>query len=248
MNKAVKLTAIAAAIALLGACAKEEKQQVKLETEADKQSYAIGSSMGAFLKKNIEKNQEIGIQLDQAMIIGGIEDALSDKSQLTQEEIETVMNGLETQVRKLQAEHQQKIAGEAKEAGEKFLAENAKRPEVTVTESGLQYEVLTAAEGEKPAATDTVTVHYHGTLTDGTVFDSSVDRGETISFPLNRVIPGWTEGLQYMSKGSKYKFYIPSELAYGERAAGKIPPNSALIFEVELFDFNGEGEQADAAQ
>jgi FKBP-type peptidyl-prolyl cis-trans isomerase FkpA len=237
MNKAVKLTAIAAAIALVGACAQEEKKQVELKTDADKQSYAIGASMGNFLKSNMEKNAEIGIDLNQAMIMGGIEDALGDKVQLNQEEIETVLNGLEAQVRKLRTEKQEKLAGEAKEAGKAFLTENAKRPEVTVTESGLQYEVLQEAEGDKPAATDTVTVHYHGTLTDGTVFDSSVDRGETISFPLNRVIPGWTEGLQYMSKGSKFKFYIPSELAYGERAAGEIPPNSTLIFEVELFDF-----------
>lgn len=123
----------------------------------------------------------------------------------------------------------------AKEDGEKFLAENAKRPGVKVTPSGLQYEVLDATLGQKPKATDTVRVHYEGTLPDGTVFDSSYKRGEPISFPLNGVIAGWTEGLQLMSVGSKYKLFIPYNLGYGERGAGaSIPPYAALIFTVEL--------------
>ena len=127
------------------------------------------------------------------------------------------------------------VSGEAKAAGEKFLAENAKREGVKTTESGLQYEVLEATLGQKPKATDTVRVHYEGTLIDGTVFDSSYKRGESIAFPLNGVIKGWTEGLQLMSVGSKYKFFIPYQLAYGERGAGgSIPPYAALIFTVEL--------------
>ena len=127
------------------------------------------------------------------------------------------------------------LSAKAKEEGEKFLAENAKREGVKVTASGLQYEVLEATLGQKPKATDTVKVHYEGTLTDGTVFDSSYKRGESISFPLNGVIKGWTEGLQLMSVGSKYKFFIPYQLAYGESGAGaSIPPYAALIFTVEL--------------
>ncbi|MEL6973009.1 MAG: FKBP-type peptidyl-prolyl cis-trans isomerase, partial [Bacteroidota bacterium] len=122
-----------------------------------------------------------------------------------------------------------------KDAGEAFLAENKLRGEVVTTESGLQYEVITEGQGSKPKATDEVEVHYHGTLIDGTVFDSSVQRGKTTSFPLNRVISGWTEGLQLMSVGSKYKFYIPYNLAYGDQGAGaQIKPFSALVFEVEL--------------
>lgn len=124
--------------------------------------------------------------------------------------------------------------GDTKSAGEKFLQENALRDGVIVTESGLQYEVIKMGKGKKPAATDRVKVHYHGTLIDGTVFDSSVDRGEPITFGLNQVIPGWTEGVQLMPVGSKFKFYIPQELGYGSRNAGSIPPYSALIFEVEL--------------
>ena len=129
------------------------------------------------------------------------------------------------------------MSAKAKEEGEKFLAENAKREGVKVTESGLQYEVLEATIGQKPKATDSVRVHYEGTLIDGTVFDSSYKRGESIAFPLNGVIKGWTEGLQLMSVGSKYKLYIPYELGYGERGAGQsIPPYATLIFTVELLE------------
>jgi hypothetical protein len=120
--------------------------------------------------------------------------------------------------------------------GAAFLADNAKKPGVTVTASGLQYEVLQKGTGASPKAADTVEVHYRGTLLDGTEFDSSYKRGETIEFPLNRVIPGWTEGVQLMQEGAKYRFAIPSNLAYGERGTpgGPIPPNATLIFEVEL--------------
>ncbi|OBP13748.1 peptidylprolyl isomerase [Rheinheimera sp. SA_1] len=123
------------------------------------------------------------------------------------------------------------------EQGSVFLAENAKKDGVTTTASGLQYQVLQAGSGDRhPTATSTVRVHYHGTLINGTVFDSSVERGETISFPLNRVISGWTEGVQLMKVGDKFRFFIPSGLGYGNRSTGKIPAGSVLIFDVELFE------------
>lgn len=125
------------------------------------------------------------------------------------------------------------------QVGDTFLTDNAKKEGVQTTNSGLQYQVLTKGDGDAhPSANSTVTVHYHGTLIDGTVFDSSVDRGETISFPLNQVIPGWTEGLQLMVVGDKTRFFIPSHLAYGNRSAGMIKPGSTLIFDVELFEFH----------
>ena len=152
----------------------------------------------------------------------------SNEPQISYQEAQQVLG-------KFFSELEAKIAGEAKAAGEAFLAENAKRECVKVTESGLQYEVLEATIGQKPKATDKVRVHYEGTLIDGTVFDSSYKRGESITFGLNQVIKGWTEGLQLMSIGSKYKLYLPYQLAYGERGAGaNIPPYAALIFTVEL--------------
>lgn len=133
----------------------------------------------------------------------------------------------------------QKKAAENLQAGQDFLTENAKKEGVMTLESGLQYQVLTMGTGEKPVATDQVNCHYHGTMIDGTVFDSSVERGQPASFPLNRVIKGWTEGLQLMPVGSKFRFFIPSHLAYGERAVSAvIGANSTLIFDVELLGIN----------
>jgi FKBP-type peptidyl-prolyl cis-trans isomerase FklB len=189
----------------------------------DKISYAIGLSMGQNLMGS-------GVtSLEYADLAAGIKDVLEkNQPQISYQEAQQVLG-------KFFSELEAKIAGEAKAAGEAFLAENAKREGVKVTESGLQYEVLEATIGQKPKATDKVRVHYEGNLIDGTVFDSSYKRGESITFGLNQVIKGWTEGLQLMSIGSKYKLYLPYQLAYGERGAGaNIPPYAALIFTVEL--------------
>ena len=164
--------------------------------------------------------------------------------------VEQVLNGDKLEMTEVQAQglvqeflrEQQEAAGKAaREAGENFLVENAKREGVKVTETGLQYEVLTPALGIKPTPTDTVTCHYEGRLIDGTVFDSSYRRGEPASFPLQGVIRGWTEGLQLMSIGSKFRFFIPFDLAYGAQGAGgSIPPYAALIFDVELIGIEGK--------
>ena len=189
----------------------------------DKISYALGLSMGQqLLSSGVEK-------LNYADLAKGIEHVLEKQQpEIAYTEAQTILNQFFTEL-------EQKIAGQAKEAGEKFLAENAKRPEVKTTPSGLQYEIIEATIGQKPKATDKVKVHYEGTLTDGTVFDSSYKRGEPITFGLNQVIKGWTEGLQLMSIGSKYKLYIPYQLGYGAQGAGAaIPPYAALIFTVEV--------------
>ncbi len=193
----------------------------------DKISYAIGLSMGQNLMSSGVKSMEY------ADLAAGIKDVLEgNKPQISYQEAQEVLG-------KFFQELEAKVAGEAKKAGEEFLAANAKREGVKVTASGLQYEVLEATLGQKPKATDTVKVHYEGTLIDGTVFDSSYRRGEPISFGLNQVIKGWTEGLQLMSIGSKYKLYIPYELGYGAQGAGaSIPPYAALIFTVELLGIN----------
>ena len=197
----------------------------KLETRLDSISYAMGVKLAESAKK--QKFKEV----DSDKMIEGFEKAFNGKETIiSREEVEIILQSyLKEQLKR------EKIMN--KEQGTAFLAENGKRDGVQTTDSGLQYEVITNAEGPKPSATDKVTVHYTGTTIDGTKFDSSVDRGEPATFGLNQVIKGWTEGVQLMSQGAKYRFYIPSELAYGERGAGAlIGPNSTLIFDVELLE------------
>lgn len=191
-------------------------------TKMDSTFYALGTLMHENLSKQFGK-------LDIDQLTAGLKAAAAGEATMDAAEANMV-------IQQFMQKRQENEGAEARKAGEDYLAENAKRPEVTVTDSGLQYEVLKEGGGNSPTATQTVEVHYHGTLLDGTVFDSSVDRGETIEFPLNRVIPGWTEGVQLMKEGAKYRFFIPYDLAYGPRgSAPKIPPYAALIFDVELF-------------
>lgn len=188
-------------------------------------SYALGMVIGQNLK-------DMGIaQFDDEKFTTAVRHILTDaKPEMTMAEAHQQVAAY------LQAKEAEK-GKVVREAGERFLAENAKKEGVVVLPSGLQYQVLTAAEGRKPAATDQVKCHYEGRLTDGTVFDSSYRRGEPATFPLNGVIAGWTEGLQLMGEGSKFRFFIPYHLAYGERGAGaSIPPYAALVFDVELLE------------
>ncbi len=189
----------------------------------NKISYALGLSLG----QNMRSSGVTSLEYND--LVAGIKAIMEgQRPAISYEEAQQVLNSFFSDL-------ESKAAGAAKEAGELFLAENAKRPQVKTTSSGLQYEVIEGTIGQKPKATDKVKVHYEGTLVDGTVFDSSYRRGEPISFGLQQVIAGWTEGLQLMSIGSKYKLYIPYQLGYGERGAGaSIPPYSALIFTVEL--------------
>jgi len=249
MRKTIKLSLIAASVLALTACnqeAKKEQADVKLDTVAQQQAYGIGASVGNFLNKDLADKKEIGIELDQALLMRGFEDALAGNAKIDEEKIREVLTALDESVRNKQEEKAKVESEKSKAEGEKYLADNAKKEGVMVTESGLQYEVMSEGEGAKPVATDVVKVHYKGTLLDGTEFDSSYSRNEPTTFPLNRVIPGWTEGLQLMPVGSKYKFTIPSDLAYGDRDLGKIPANSTLIFEVELLEIQNDAEAAAA--
>ncbi len=249
MRKTIKLSLIAASVLALTACnqeAKKEQADVKLDTVAQQQAYGIGASVGSFLNKDLADKKEIGIELDQALLMRGFEDALAGNAKIDEEKIREVLTALDESVRTKQEEKAKVESEKSKVEGEKYLADNAKKEGVMVTESGLQYEVMSEGEGAKPVATDVVKVHYKGTLLDGTEFDSSYSRNEPTTFPLNRVIPGWTEGLQLMPVGSKYKFTIPSDLAYGDRDLGKIPANSTLIFEVELLEIQNDAEAAAA--
>jgi FKBP-type peptidyl-prolyl cis-trans isomerase FklB len=223
---------LAAAVALVGlvlsGCDSQtsEKSEVALNTPAQKASYGIGLNMGKSL------SQEGMDDLDSKAVALGIEDAIGKKEQkINDDELIEAFGSLQ----KRAEERMTKLAGETEAAGKKFLDENGKRDGVTTTESGLQYEVLQKAEGPQPKASDVVTVNYEGKLIDGTVFDSSIQRGSPIDLPVNGVIPGWVEALQLMHVGEKYKLYIPSELAYGAQSPSPmIPANSVLVFELEL--------------
>ena len=194
-------------------------------TQEEKISYALGANIGESFKQ-----QGIEVVMDQ--FIKGFNDGKNGQNKFTQAEMEQIFN----EFQKMMQQKQMSMVDEEKAKGAAFLAENKKKEGVIETPSGLQYKVVKMGTGAKPSATDKVKVHYHGTLLDGTVFDSSVQRGEPITFGLNQVIAGWTEGVQLMPVGSKFIFYIPSNLAYGDRAAGSIKPGSTLIFEVELLD------------
>jgi FKBP-type peptidyl-prolyl cis-trans isomerase FkpA len=218
------------AVATAGVMAASASAQT-LNTDKDKVSYMVGMQIGGSLAT-------IKDEVDLKIVFAAIESTLAGKDPLlTPEQAMEVQRGFAERLQGKRAAEMQEQATKNKAEGEAFLAKNKSASGVKATESGLQYQVITEGKGPKPAATDTVRVHYVGTLLDGTTFDSSVARGEPAQFALNAVIPGWTEGLQLMPVGSKYKLWIPSELGYGDRGTpGPIGPNATLVFEVELLE------------
>ncbi|WP_094752191.1 FKBP-type peptidyl-prolyl cis-trans isomerase [Psychromonas sp. CD1] len=202
--------------------------ELQLTTQELQASYGIGLQMGEQLKAQPFDG------LDISAVAEGLADAFSgEESKVSQQELQDAFQMISAKMQAV-AEENAKIQGAA---GEEFLAENAKKEGVTITDSGLHYEVLVMGEGDKPSKDATVSVHYHGTLIDGSVFDSSVDRGQPAEFPVGGVIAGWTEALQLMPVGSKFKLTIPPSLAYGERGAGSaIAPHATLVFDVELLE------------
>ena len=204
----------------------------------DNTAYSFGVALGQNVAQQLQGSGVNLGDLEVKDFLGGIEDAISGELKIQPDEINTHIQKYLDEAKGKQSA----AADENKEKGVKFLDDNKDRPEILVTDTGLQYEVLKEGAGEKPESSETsVTVHYHGTTIDGSVFDSSVERGQPATFALNQVISGWTEGLQLMARGSKFKFYIPSDLAYGDKGAGpSIGPGATLVFEVELLDFDNK--------
>lgn len=238
--KVIKLLVVCTVVVSLISCNNNGVSNKPLNSELDSVSYAIGLDMGLKLKSNFEN-------ADAELFVQGFQNALDstniliEPAQLNATISAYFQKKQQADIAKKQEEAAKKAEvefGDAKKEGEKFLEENKAKSGVVTTASGLQYTILKEGKGEKPTAASQVKVHYHGTLVDGTVFDSSVDRGEPSTFGVGRVIKGWTEGLQLMPVGSKFKFYIPQELAYGAtpRPGGAIKPFMPLIFEVELLE------------
>lgn len=218
------LAAVILPATLLAAGCGPEKE-VALETEIDKMSYGIGTSMGRSVK-----NQPVEVNAE--ALVAGLRDVLSDKEMRLDE---AAIREAFASVREKEMEKQQLASEETLKLGEAYITELAQKEGIQKTDKGVYYEVLQEGKGDSPAETDVVEVHYHGTLIDGAVFDSSIERGSPAKFPVNRVIPGWTDALQLMKVGDKWRLHIPSKLAYDAQSPSpKIPANSTLVFEVEL--------------
>lgn len=224
MKKTLVFLSLFVSFLVLTSCNSTDPKKVSLESEDDKTFYAMGYMLGGNLQRLSLSDKELS-----ALYKGIAMAAKNEKSEVD-------MAKYQNRIQEVFKARMDKVAEKEKEAGSKFVDDFVKKEGATKTESGLAYKVIKEGTGATPSADDIVEVHYHGTLTDGTVFDSSVERGKTISFPLNRVIKGWTEGLQTMKEGGKTKFVIPADLAYGEAGAPpKIPGGATLVFEVELF-------------
>jgi FKBP-type peptidyl-prolyl cis-trans isomerase FklB len=217
--------------------AADSSQPLVLTTQKDKISYAIGMNVGTNLQKQ-------AVDVDPAVLLQGLKDAIAgSKPLLSEEEARAVLMQLQEETRKKQAEKAQQAGAANKTEGETFLAANKNKEGVITLPSGLQYKILKAGTGPKPAATDSVVCNYRGTLINGTEFDSSYKRGQPATFPVNGVIKGWTEALQLMPAGSKWQLFVPAQLAYGDRGAGAdIGPNATLIFEVELLSIQAQSK------
>ncbi|MEZ4739766.1 MAG: FKBP-type peptidyl-prolyl cis-trans isomerase [Flavobacteriales bacterium] len=229
----VRILSAALAMTVLSACSQGQKgRNAEMKTTLDSVSYAIGADIGA----NLKRSKMDSLNVD--MMARGLQDGMDSTVKVDAEVLQGVMEAFMAKMQARRQAEEQALAEGNRVASETYLAENAKRTGVVTTPSGLQYEVITMGTGPKPLASDQVKVHYTGMLTDGTVFDSSVTRGEPAVFGVGQVIQGWVEGLQLMPTGSKWKLFIPSDLAYGPSGGpgGRIPGNSALIFEVELLE------------
>lgn len=266
MKSFLKITLLGSAIALalVGCDDKKENAtqssstevtqgitEINIDVTEDVEAYAVGASFGSYLKGNLARND---ISLNNKEILKGFEAALNDKTKYTQEEVQYILSKLDERLAEEREVRLEKAKQESTEAGEKFREEFLKQPDVKQTESGILYQIIEEGSDKYPSLSDTVLVHYKGTLVDGRTFDSSYDRGEVAKFPLLGVIKGWQEGIQLIGVGGKIKLVVPSELAYGEQEipaqddkAG-IPPFSTLVFEVELLGIDEPATNTDNAE
>lgn len=227
----MKKIVISACAALLAASA---AFAAPLQTQQDKEAYSMGASVGNYLSDQIYKQTELGAPINMDLVVQGFEEALRGKGQLSDDDVLKFLNSRAEQLNKLYDAQKKKLAAANAAKAKEFLDKNAKKKGVKVTKSGLQYEVLKEGKGPKPRTEDVVTVNYEGKLMDGTVFESTFAAKQPERFVLMTVIPGLDEGISMMTEGSRYRFTIPAKLAYGADGAGQIPPETALVFEVEL--------------
>lgn len=215
-------------------CASSMAFAAGLETQQDKEAYSMGASVGNYVAEQIASQTKMGSKVDVNLVAKGFEEALFGKAQLSKDDVVKYLNSRADKLNKLYEAAQKKLAEQNAAKAKDFLAKNAKKKGVKVTKSGLQYEVLKAGKGDKPKTEDVVTVDYVGTLMDGTVFESTYETKEPARFVLMTVIPGLEEGIRMMEPGARYRFTIPANLAYGKDGAGQIPPESPLVFELQL--------------
>lgn len=206
------------------------------KNDDQKAAYALGASLGRYMENSLKEQEKLGVKLDKSELIAGVQDAFADKSKLSDQEIEQTLQAFETRVKTAAQQKMEKDAAENEAKGKTYRDAFAKEKGVKTSKSGLMYKVEKEGTGEAPKDSDTVVVNYKGTLTDGKEFDNSYKRGEPLSFRLDGVIPGWTEGLKNIKKGGKIKLVIPPDLAYGKTGVPGIPANSTLVFDVELLD------------
>ncbi|MFU0922164.1 FKBP-type peptidyl-prolyl cis-trans isomerase [Kluyvera sichuanensis] len=239
LNAPLTFAADAAAKAAPAADAKAAPaagSKAAFKNDDQKSAYALGASLGRYMENSLKEQEKLGIKLDKDQLIAGVQDAFADKSKLSDQEIEQTLQAFETRVKTSAQAKMEKDAADNEAKGKAFRDKFAKEKGVKTAKSGLLYKVEKEGTGDAPKDSDTVVVNYKGTLTDGKEFDNSYTRGEPLSFRLDGVIPGWTEGLKNIKKGGKIQLVIPPDLAYGKTGVPGIPANSTLVFDVELLD------------
>ena len=242
MKALYKVTVLAATVALTFGSLSVRADASAFKTDDDRAAYALGASFASNMEKFYAEQADLGFKLNKEQLVAGVQDSIAKKSKLSDEEIDQALKTFEQQLQEKASAKAEQMAKEALEKGAKYREDFAKKPGVVKTASGLLYKIDQAGSGDVIKDSDVVVVNYRGQLIDGTEFDSSYARNKPVTFPLNSVIAGWTEGLQLIKKGGKITMVIPPELGYGDRAMGGIPANSTLVFDVELIDVNPKSE------